>query len=863
LTARVVVLVALVAAALVVVGATIPACLPEPPRTCGKGSEKVCPGGTSCVGDICIVDPGACGSFPSGALCGGDRICRDGECVDITCGDNIPTPLAGVSDEREEECDDGDSNSNLDPDRCRSTCVLPYCGDGIRDRDEEVECVEQDPLLDHGVGEPRAIALTHVDGDRDDDLITAYFDSTATPPSAVVWWQPGDGHGTFDAATGEELLRVPAVADDTRTPAFAVGDVDDDGDADVVLAVGDTEGKGHLHVLLHDPDGFTLLPTAEIPGPVVVSVVIADVDRGFVNGVDLLIGSRGHAEKDGGTGSLYFGPVRGPLPPAPDRTFPLGHLDQLAVADLDADGRSDLVERAHEHLGIYWGVASGLSPDAEPVEPAELEAVAFAVGEIDGVPGADLVFTGHRGTVAYGYEIKNGQRVAHPRIDGASGDALVVADVDGDSRDEAIVCKPGGVRILRAPDAVDNQFLLEGADHFIAGALEVSGIATADLTGDRGADLVATGTREGSEHIVVIRIGGGSLGPLRKLWDRAAHPGLNDVFVGDLDDDHFADLLGVVGAPQPRLVFAAGTSDKPTSFPSSAELSLGGVGVPLAFAVGDLDGDTKLDVAVLDGTNPAALSVKVLRSTAGSIASTATPVDAYRLSGAAAGIALGDLDGDGTRDVVAIDREHGRLTVLANPGGTGELQAAKPTQIMNDVVKMPLQQLELGDVDGERGDDCVVLDAVGTLRVLHGAGGTCGAVVLEHDGFSKVIIADLASGASKWVVAVDSSEQLHALGPGGTDVVIGDGRVGKVELVVADVNGDLAPDLVTAGAAIQVYLQKPGLSPPAFTWAQTVSDRISTPRAVRSADLDHDGLADLVELDEQGGVWFARGRQAR
>lgn len=38
-----------------------------------------------------------------------------------------------------EECDDGWANSDTEPDACRTTCRLSYCGDGVVDSDEGCE----------------------------------------------------------------------------------------------------------------------------------------------------------------------------------------------------------------------------------------------------------------------------------------------------------------------------------------------------------------------------------------------------------------------------------------------------------------------------------------------------------------------------------------------------------------------------------------------------------------------------------------------------------------------------------------------------------------------------------------------------
>jgi len=62
----------------------------------------------------------------------------DGEVADPECGNG--------EQEGDEECDDGDDNSNTDPNACREDCTLPTCGDGVTDDGEDCDDQNDNPF---------------------------------------------------------------------------------------------------------------------------------------------------------------------------------------------------------------------------------------------------------------------------------------------------------------------------------------------------------------------------------------------------------------------------------------------------------------------------------------------------------------------------------------------------------------------------------------------------------------------------------------------------------------------------------------------------------------------------------------------
>ena len=75
------------------------------------------------------------GVVDSGETCdvAGETTVCDADCTPSQCGDGTLNLTAG------EACDNGPSNSDTEPDACRTICTQPTCGDNVTDQDEECD----------------------------------------------------------------------------------------------------------------------------------------------------------------------------------------------------------------------------------------------------------------------------------------------------------------------------------------------------------------------------------------------------------------------------------------------------------------------------------------------------------------------------------------------------------------------------------------------------------------------------------------------------------------------------------------------------------------------------------------------------
>jgi hypothetical protein len=222
-------------------------------------------------------------------------------------------------------------------------------------------------------------------------------------------------------------------------------------------------------------------------------------------------------------------------------------------------------------------------------------------------------------------------------------------------------------------------------------------------------------------------------------------------------------------------------------------------------------------------------------------------------------VRVGELDGDGAPDYVAI--RNNRASLFVHPGyGNG---------LAGPAVELPIgdvpQDLELGDFDGDGRLDAVVVlpGATSTERVLRvllrdeTGGFASGAGVVVTGGVQRLLAADLnGDGRSDTAVlaALAGGVTVRLTGPGGEPgpgVVYGAGEeIGGAHL--ADVTGDGLVDLVTTVADRNVAEVRAGFGDGSFGPARAFVAGIE-PGDVASADFNADGVADLVVVNEGVG----------
>ena len=178
--------------------------------------------------------------------------------------------------------------------------------------------------------------------------------------------------------------------------------------------------------------------------------------------------------------------------------------------------------------------------------------------------------------------------------------------------------------------------------------------------------------------------------------------GLNpiDLICGDMDGDGKPDIAVMNYSDFSISIFRNEGFIGAISFSANGKLSTGNL-YPFSLAIGDLDGDNKPDIAVSDYTSIYD-SISIFRntSTVGNV-SFAPKIDFSKARGAL-GIAIGDLDGDGKNDIAAACYVSGRVSIFKNTSVIGSLSFKKKLDFTTGTYP---ESITITDLNGDNKPD--------------------------------------------------------------------------------------------------------------------------------------------------------------
>jgi hypothetical protein len=679
------------------------------------------------------------------------------------------------------------------------------------------------PLQFPSGSNPQWTVAAHFNGDGKMDLAVVNQGDPATGLGGSLSILLGNGNGTF---------RAPITyAAGTRPTVVRVGDFNGDGKPDLLVQDkvsnlqpgNDYEGR----VFLGNGDG-TLQPGIDLSGSVGIGAIFKVGDFNGDGKDDIaLLGLNGPSPSivsiwlSNGDGTFHGGVVGG------DTQDPAA----MVLGDFNGDGKLDIAVANHDAMtvDVLLGNGDGTTPNG--VSTSTVSNPAFmAVGDFNGDGKLDLAVAYTDGRLALMLGNGDGSFQAPTFIKSVSDvQAMTIGDFNNDGKEDLAVLTGDGVSVLLGNG--DGTFM--SPVHYVA-ATTVAQLVAADFNGDHRADLAAIN----GDGVTVLA--SNSDGTLRAPLEYPAPyiPGI--LAVGDFNGDGHPDLVTDLGGNFNVLLNnGAGTFRQVntiTSFISSA------------LAVGDFNGDGKQDLVVVNnglGTGNAGV-FDFLGKGNGKFAATATGFDFYPVGADLTSVAVGDFNGDGKLDVVLTDYTDNQVgIVLGNGDGTFQPPINYPTDAQPVAVAV-------GDFNHDGNADLAVVTGNGVDIFLGNGDGTFQPPVLYGAGASPTAVAvgDF-NGDGKQDLAVTSFNGVGVLlGKGdGTfqPVVEYKAGLGPVSVAVADFNGDGKQDLAVGNDSSFSILLGNGNG----TFQAPQSYTAPTGFAyVAAADFNGDGAPDLAVAND-------------
>ena len=311
------------------------------------------------------------------------------------------------------------------------------------------------------------------------------------------------------------------------------------------------------------------------------------------------------------------------------------------------------------------------------------------------------------------------------KVDFATGSfpvSVAIGDLDGDGKPdlEAVNFYDNTISVLRntaTSGSITTGSFASKVD-FTTGSNPYS-VAIGDLDGDGKPDLAVTNSSSSTVSVFWNTSTSGSIitGSFAAKVDFASGGGPYSVAIGDLDGDGKPDLAVANLVGNTVSVLRNTSTYGSISFAARVYFATGTR--PIRVAIGDLDGDGKPDLAV---TNQDSNTVSVLRNTAtsGSIipGSFAAKVD-FATGGSPYSIAIGDLDGDGKPDLVVINGNDNTVSVLRNTATSGSITTGSFAAKVDFATGLYPNSVAIGDLDGDGKPDLAVINyGTNTVSVL-------------------------------------------------------------------------------------------------------------------------------------------------
>ncbi|MEZ4869924.1 MAG: FG-GAP-like repeat-containing protein [Caldilineaceae bacterium] len=694
-----------------------------------------------------------------------------------------------------------------------------------------------------------SVAVGDVNGDGTLDLVTGSFLA-----QNVVYLN--DGQGNFNwPGSGR-----PFGMGNDNTSSVAVGDVNGDGTLDLITC--NTNGDPNM-VYLNDGQGNFNWSGSSRPfgtgNDNTSSVAVGDVNGdGALDLVTANFQRQSVVYLNDRHGNFNWSGNDRPFGSGTDNTY------SVALGDVNGDGALDIITWNSKQKVVYLNDGQGnfdWSGSSRPFDDTGNDYTqSVAVGDVNGDGALDIITGNHNGKPNMVY-LNDGQGnfdwSGSGRPFGTDSDdtqSMAVGDVNGDGALDLVAARGSQLNVVYLNDGHGNFDWLGNERPFDTGNDNTWSVAVADVNGDGALDIVTSNYQQ--QSVVYLNNGQGNFPGLDHPFGSGTDSTWS-VTVGDVNGDGALDIVTGNGAEpnnagQPNVVYL---NDGQGNFnwPGSGRLFGTGTDWTWSVAVGDVNGDGTLDLITCNTNGDP--NVVYLNDGQGNFDWPGSGRPFGIGNDVTWSVAVGDMNGDGALDLVT--GNVGQSVFYLNDGQGNFPGQGHPFGTGHDLTR----GVAVGDVNGDGALDLIIAIFSGQPNMVYlndGQGNFDWSGSSRPFGTGNDYTQSLAVGDMNGDGALDLITGTHLGKPNMVYLNDGQGNFPRLghpfgtgddntkSIIAGDVNGDGALDLIAgnAGQPNVVYLNDEAGNFPRL--GQTFSTGNDSSWSVAVGDVNGDGALDLI-----------------
>lgn len=372
----------------------------------------------------------------------------------------------------------------------------------------------------------------------------------------------------------------------------------------------------------------------------------------------------------------------------------VGSIVTITGTGFNATAANNTVYFGATKATVISANAGGTSLTVKVPSGASFENISVTNNTLTAYSTKPFIVTSPCGSVAFSASTLS----AGTTVPGYFSNETRIADMDLDGLPDIIGLSNYGYTSISRNTSTTSTISLGNINYIYNGSVTSTDMEVADFDGDGHTDIAFTNSAGSNGSFIVTRnlSTPGSINTAANI----EFPGLagltvSDIAVADFDKDGKPDVI-ISYTNNVLSCFRNTSSFGNISFAPHADLGVNSSSAITAIAVGDIDGDGKMDVAIAGGSGS---QINYLRNTSFTGTIQFASYTTTTLSGTITGIAIGDIDNDSKPEIL-YGASSSAVGILKNNSSSGSISISASPVSLTTLANTP-NDIKLGDIDGD------------------------------------------------------------------------------------------------------------------------------------------------------------------